>query len=120
MRPMWLLPTRRVRSHMPKSIKSTCTTNLHICVCRYAHPFEDQLNALPQQYPTWQLVEPQPLPAPPMKESRAVYVDTVASLQALASELADVREFAVDLEHSDRYALLLVKSLCCVATSGCA
>ena len=40
----------------------------------------------------------------PLEDSEAMYVDTVPALQALATELADVDEFAVDLEHSDRCA----------------
>jgi hypothetical protein len=70
--------------------------------CRYPHPLAAALDALPGQYPMWQQSEPSPCPPPSLDSHPPVYIDTLEGLQELADCLATVREFAVDLEHSDR------------------
>jgi hypothetical protein len=73
-------------------------------VCRYEHPFTTALERLPGQYPAWMLQPRQPTPAQPLERWPCTHVDTPEALSELAAHLESVREFAVDLEHSDRYA----------------
>lgn len=71
-------------------------------VCRYTHPFATVLDRLPGQYPAWMLEQPQPVPPLPFDSSPFTYVESTAALAEMVDDLSSVREFAVDLEHSDR------------------
>eukprot|EP00892_Ulva_mutabilis_P001711 jgi/Ulvmu1/11540/UM078_0030.1 len=74
------------------------TRRLH----RLRHPFASALETLPGKYPPWMLERPTPTPALPFDSSTFTYVDSTAALAEMADNLSSVREFAVDLEHSDR------------------
>ena len=79
-----------------------------VVVCRYTHPFATALDRLPSLYPVWMLEPSSPRPPSSMDACPFVFVDSKASLAEMAEELSTVREFAVDLEHSDRYMLTAV------------
>jgi hypothetical protein len=78
----------------------------HIIQCaslsRYKHPFTAALDKLPSTYAPWLFQVPQPQVPKPLKEQACTYVETTGALQELTEHLSTVREFAVDLEHSDR------------------
>lgn len=53
-------------------------------------------------YPPWMLEMPAPQLPAPLDKSGFDFIDSTSSLAELAEALSSVREFAVDLEHSDR------------------
>lgn len=87
-----------------------------VVLCRYTHPFATALDRLPSLYPGWMLDSSSPRPPSSMDTCPFVFVDSKASLAEMAEELSTVREFAVDLEHSDRCMLTAVSSLASAAS----
>jgi hypothetical protein len=77
-------------------------------LCRYPHPFGRTLDRLPSCYNAWQLEAAEPEPPVSIDSQPLEFVRDQKLLQEVAEHLDTVKEFAVDLEHSDRYVALIL------------
>ncbi|QLQ82201.1 hypothetical protein HG537_0G04560 [Torulaspora globosa] len=65
----------------------------------YEHPYQDEIEN--QEYDHSVIVKSEPIASQPWDTTEAIWVDNTEALDAMLSDLKDVTELAVDLEHHD-------------------